>query len=46
VSDNNFDIIKHSGLRQIKKMFTTESSETHEETNKYAPQIREKKEGL
>jgi len=42
-SDNNSDIIKDSRPRQIKKIFTMESSDTHDKTNKYAQQVREKK---
>jgi len=45
-SDNNFGIIRDSGPRQIKKIFTTESSDTHDKTNKYAQQIREKERPL
>ena len=40
---NNFDIIKDSRPRQMKKIFTMESSDTLNKTNKYAQQIREKK---
>jgi hypothetical protein len=42
-SDNNFDIIKDGRPRQIKKIFTMEPSDTHDKTNQYTQQIREKK---
>jgi hypothetical protein len=42
-TDNNSDIIKDSRPWQIKKIFTMESSDTRDKPNKYAQQIREKK---